>query len=146
MKKYFGLFSSFMMLPIFIGTWQLSNILSHAESYWDKWFFWLIFYIIFYCIFGSFVKISSNKIKICRLLWFLHKRNTFELNEIDKVYIRNGGQARGASVSVEFFDKNEKCIGGFLCQMLNFELRRLKRRLEELGIEVEIDKVRGNKI
>lgn len=146
MRRFYGLFSSFIQIPLFIGIWQLYNHFKFAENYWDNWKPFLILSIIFYVLFGSFVKVSSNKIKICRLLWFLHKRNTFKLNEIYKVCIRNGGQARGASVSVEFLDKEEKHIGGFLCQMLNFELRRLKRRLEELGIEVEIDKVRGNKI
>lgn len=146
MKKFFGLFSSFMIFPLSVGIWQLSNLLDREQNYWDNWLPFSILFITFFAIFGSFVKITGDKIKICRLLWFLHKRNTFELSEIDKVYIRNGGQAKGASVLVNFFDKDEKPIGGFSSQMLNFELRRLKRRLEELGIEVEVDEIMGNKI
>ncbi len=146
MKKYFGLFSSISILPVFIFTWQLSNFLEHENNYWNNWSFFLVFYLVFFISFGGFLGINNDRLTIYRVTWFLNKRNTFELSEINKVCIRNGGQVKGESVVITIFDIDGKYIGGLICQMFNFELRRLKKKLEELDIEVEIDEIWGRKI
>jgi len=146
MKKYFGLFSSISILPVFIFTWQLSNFLEHENNYWNNWSFFLVFYLVFFISFGGFLGINNDRLTIYRVTWFLNKRNTFELSEINKVCIRNGGQVKGVSVVITIFDIDGKYIGGLICQMFNFELRRLKKKLEELDIEVEIDEIWGRKI
>ncbi len=146
MKKYFGLLSSFSMLPIFIFIWQLSNFLGREHNYWNNWGFFLVFFLVFFISFGGFLGIEVNRLNIYRLTWLFHKRNTFKLCEINKVRIRNGGQGKGESVVIMIFDIDGKYIGGLTCQMYNFELRRLKKKLEELDIEVEVDEIWGRKI
>ncbi len=138
MKKYFGLLSSFSMLPVFIVAWQLSNFLERENNYWNNWEFSLVFFLVFFISFGGFLGIEGNRLHIYRLTWFLNKRNTFKLCEIDKVRIINVLKVTGSSVLIEFFDIDEKEIGGLTCQMLNFEIKKLKRKLEELDVDVEI--------
>lgn len=146
MKKYFGLLSSFMIYPITIVAWQLFNYLYSKHNFWNNWEFSLVFLIVLFIIFGGFLGIKVDRLKIYRLTWLFHKRNTFELSEINKVRIRNGGQVKLESVVISIFDIDGKYIGGLTCQMFNFELRRLKKKLEELDIEVEIDEIWGRKI
>lgn len=146
MKKYFGLHSSFMIYPITIVAWQLFNFIYSKYNFWNNWEFSLIFLIVLFIILGGFLGIEVDRLKIYRLTWFFHKRNTFELSEINNVRIRNGGQVKLESVVITIFDIDGKYIGGLTCQMFNFELRRLKKKLEELDIEVEIDEIWGRKI
>src|SRR5690625_3414729 len=117
MKKYFGLFSSISILPVFIFTWQLSNFLEHENNYWNNWSFFLVFYLVFFISFGGFLGINNDRLTIYRVTWFLNKRNTFELSEINKVCIRNGGQVKGVSVVITIFDIDGKYIGGLICQI-----------------------------
>src|SRR5690625_7497302 len=90
MKKYFGLLSSFSMLPIFIFIWQLSNFLGREHNYWNNWGFSLVFFLVFFFSFGGFLVLAVNRLNIYRLTCLFHKRITFNLSEINKVLIRNG--------------------------------------------------------
>ncbi len=138
MRKYFGLLSSFSMLPVFIVIWQLSNFLEREDNYWNNWGFFLVFFLVFFISFGGFLGIEGNRLNIYRLTWFLNKRNAFKLCEIDKVRIINVLKITGLSVRIELFDIDEKYIGGLTCQMLNFEIKRLKKKLEDLDVDVVI--------
>lgn len=146
MQKYFGLFSSFIIYPSTLIAWQLFDYLFTNYNFWNDWKFSLIFLVILFIIFGGFLKIEDNRLKIYRLSRFLHKRNSFEISEIHKIHIRNGGQVKLEYVVISIFNFEREYIGGLTCQMFNFDLRRLRKKLEELEIEVEIDEIWGRKI
>lgn len=136
--NFYGLISSMFFLPLFVGIWQLSNFLNHAESYWDNWGFYLGFFIIYFTIFGSFLRVDNNKVKIYRLLWIFSKRNVIQIGELKKVIINIKSGGRGGAIIFNFYGENEQHFTGFISQMFKFEIRRLKKRLNKLEVEVEV--------
>lgn len=146
MKKYFGLLSSFIIYPITLVAWQLFDYLFSNHDFWNDWKFSLVLLVLLFVIFGGFLSIEDNKLKIYRLSGILHKRNSFEIREIHKIHIRNGGQVKLEYVVISIFNIDGEYIGGLTCQMFNFELRKLERKLKELDIKVEIDEIWGRKI
>lgn len=136
--RFFGLISSVFFLPLFAIIWQLYNLFNHAYNYWDNWGFYLGFCIIYFIIFGDFLRIENDKVKIYRLLWFLSKKNIIQIRELEKVVINIKSGGRGGAVIFNFYGKNTQHFTGFISQMFKFEIRRLQKRLNVLGVEVEI--------
>lgn len=141
--RFFGLMSSIFLLPLFAGVWQLYNLFNHADNYWDNWGFYLGFFIIYFIIFGSFLRVDNDKVKIYRLLWFFSKRNTIRIGELKKVVINIKSGGRGGAVVFNFYGENQQHFTGFISQMFKFEIKRLKKRLNVLGVEVEIIGMEG---
>lgn len=81
---------------------------------------------------------DNNKVRVYRVLWFFSKRNSMEIGELKKVIINIKSGGRGGAVIFNFYGESEQHFTGFISQMFKFEIRRLKKRLDELDVEVEI--------
>jgi hypothetical protein len=99
----------------------------------------LIFYAIIAVIFFKIVTVNDSRIKVYRPLWFLFKRNSIIIPDVSKVIIRINNAGKGGSVGIEIYDREGKECITFLTQLFKFEIKKLVKQLNAVGVETELE-------
>jgi hypothetical protein len=135
--------------PIVIGTLGFSIVYfllcyplagpAKAEWFGDAEKAIIAFYL--FCAIGFFklIIIKRNTLKIYSPLFFLSKKNVFNLDELKKVILTKNGMATGGFVTIEIYAAKNVGKISFFTQLYKFEIKRLAKRLANSGIEADVE-------
>lgn len=117
----------------------LLNYAARDSEFMENAVIFLIFYVIIAVIFFKIVVVNDSHIKIYRPLWFLFKRNSIIIPDVSKVIIRINNAGKGGSVGIEIYDREGKECITFLTQLFKFEIKKLVKQLNAVGVVTELE-------